>query len=95
MFQWWFDRNRFGEVTAYITKNSTKGVGDYVYKYGQKIENIYFLKSGEIELTLHQFKKPRFEVTDEEIANNQSKKMEYKYIGQQMAMSITKLYTVF
>jgi CRP-like cAMP-binding protein len=79
VFQWWFDRNKLGELTGYITKNSNKGVGDYVYRVGQKIENIYFLKSGEIELTLRKFKKPMFEVTDEEITNNKNKKMEYQY----------------
>lgn len=71
VFQWWVNRERLSEVTSLFTKVTTKAIGDYIYKKGQKSDCIYFLKQGEIQLTLNQSERCYFEITDKEITKNE------------------------
>ena len=52
IFNWWAKRLKLGELYHYLVKNHTKRIGDYLYKAGEKAHTLYFLRQGEIELSL-------------------------------------------
>lgn len=41
IFNWWVQRKKLGELYPYLRKVTSKGLGDYIYKAGEKITNIF------------------------------------------------------
>ena len=71
MFNYFSQKNQLGVLTHYITKQNKKIIGDFIYKTGQKVKNIYFLKSGEVELNLIHKPEPKFQLKDETLVINE------------------------
>lgn len=41
IFNWWVERKKLSELYPYLKKVTSKGLGDYIYKAGGKINNIF------------------------------------------------------
>lgn len=76
LFNWWVKRNKIEELIHYIVKRDTKGIGDIIYKRGDKVKNIYFLKQGEIEIFYDKKKESKFVIKGTDLIINERKKTE-------------------
>lgn len=70
VFNYWAQKNQLSTLVHYMTKNSRKIIGDYVYKKGEKVKNIFFLKSGLVEITHKRDKPKKFEIQGEDLIIN-------------------------
>ena len=80
VFEWWNKRNWISQLVGYCQKVNTKGLGDFIYRFGHSIDNIYLLSKGEVQLTLHDMNFPRYEVTEDEISGGKKESHKYKMV---------------
>lgn len=67
IFNYWAQRNKISELSAYMIKNTKKTIGDFVYKAGERVNSIFFLHTGEVEISLQEKSKSKFSIKDDEL----------------------------
>lgn len=88
LFNWWIKRYRLTQICPYMQKDDKKSFDDIVYKIGDKTNFVYFLKEGEIEISIKETQPKNFCKGDE---NYLLKEFEWKVKDRKMKKQFKRI----